>query len=245
MNANTIVLPKMWECDTCMRTFNSMRAAEQHMNALGHWQHYCAPCQRRLDNGNSLRMVSLLFSHYTLPYPYEILADKKFSQHLNSRTHRGANSSCPFCERGFTSASGVSHHLETGSCPNARCINRESIFRTLRQRDRNGIIINNLLEWHGETWSTGNAWNGHTYQCYLCRRAFAAMGDLDRHLKSPMHKQEIYHCPNKVRCGSQFKILAAMFNHLESESCGFIKFNGVQSKVGGILAGDQMLIVFS
>ena len=57
--------------------------------------------------------------------------------------------------------------------------------------------------------------------------------------------QEIYHCPNKMRCGSQFKTLASMFNHLESESCGFIKFNGVQSNVGSILAGNQRLISFS
>ncbi len=57
--------------------------------------------------------------------------------------------------------------------------------------------------------------------------------------------QELYHCPNKVRCGLQFKTLAGMFNHLESESCGFIKFNGVQSKVGNILAGNHRLIGFS
>ena len=48
-----------------------------------------------------------------------------------------------------------------------------------------------------------------------------------------------------MRCESQFKTLAAMFNHLESESCGFIKFNGVQSNVGDILAGNQRLIGFS
>lgn len=235
----------MWECDTCTRTFNSLKASEQHMNALGHWEHYCTPCRRMFDNGNNLRMVFLPLSLYSLSFLYIILADKKSSQHLNSRTHRGANVSCPFCQRAFTSASGVSHHLEAGSCPNARCVNRESIFHTLRQRDRNGIITNNLLEWHGETWSTENAWNGHTYQCYLCRRGFTATGDLDRHLKSPAHMQEIYHCPNKVRCGSQFKTLAGMFNHLESESCGFIKFSGVQSNVGGILAGNQRMIGFS
>ena len=166
-------------------------------------------------------------------------------QHLNSRTHRGADVSCPFCKRAFTSASGVSHYLESGSCPNEPRANRESMFRALRQRDRNGIITNNLLEWHEGTWSTKDTWNGHTYQCYLCRRGFAAVGDLDSHLKSPAHMQEIYHCPNKVRCGSQFKSLAGMFNHLESESCGFIKFAGVQSNVGGILAGKQRLIGFS
>ena len=71
------------------------------------------------------------------------------------------------------------------------------------------------------------------------------MGNLDRHLKSPAHQQEIFHCPNKVRYGSQFKRLAGMFSHLASESCGFIEFNGVQSNVEGILTKHQRLISFS
>lgn len=167
-----------------------------------------------------------------------------FQQHLNSRTHRGANLSCPFCDRGFTSASGISHHLEANACPSARGLNRETIFTALRQRDRNGLITNNLLEWHEETWSTDHAWNGCGYECYLCCRVFHGMSDLDKHLKSPTHMQDIYHCPNG-RCGSQFKSLAGMFNHLESESCGFIKFDGVQRNVRPILAGSQRLIGFS
>lgn len=62
----------MWECDKCTRTFNSLRAVNQHMDALGHWEHYCAPCGRMFDNGNNLRMVSLL-SH--LSQQYIILVD--------------------------------------------------------------------------------------------------------------------------------------------------------------------------
>ena len=66
----------MWECDTCTRTFNSLKASEQHMNARGHWEHYCAPCKRMFNSGNNLRMVSLLFSLCSLSYLYIILADK-------------------------------------------------------------------------------------------------------------------------------------------------------------------------
>lgn len=60
----------MWECDTCTRTFYSQNAVEQHMYALGHWEHYCKPCERVFDNGNNLRMVFLSFlpSQYT-DYP--------------------------------------------------------------------------------------------------------------------------------------------------------------------------------
>ena len=56
----------MSECDTCTRTFSSLRAAEQHMNALGHWEHYCAQCKRSFDNGNNLRMVFLHSSLFSL-----------------------------------------------------------------------------------------------------------------------------------------------------------------------------------
>ena len=167
---------------------------------------------------------------------------------MHSRTHQGANVTCPFCKKAFTTASGVSHHLETGSCPNARGVNRETIFKALRDRDRDGIITKNLLEWHeGEssTWSPNQAWNGRGYECYLCHRQFRGTPDLEKHLKSPVHMQNIYHCPNKRECTKQFKTLAGMFNHLESESCGFIKFDGVKAGVGNVLMGGQRLIGFS
>jgi len=35
-----------------------------------------------------------------------------------------------------------------------------------------------------------------------------------------------------------------MFSHLESESCGFIKYEGVQKSVEGILSGQQKMIGF-
>ena len=106
------------------------------------------------------------------------------------------------------------------------------------------MITNNLLEWHQETWSTDQAWNGRGFECYLCHRQFAADRHLDQHLSSPAHMQKIYHCPNTLECGSQFTTLAAMFNHLESESCGYIKFKGVQRNVGSFLSGKQKTIGF-
>ncbi|KAL8751995.1 MAG: hypothetical protein Q9184_005879, partial [Pyrenodesmia sp. 2 TL-2023] len=208
-----------YECDTCNASFRTQTGCNNHMESRGHWANYCSPCQRQFDNANNLKA------------------------HLNSRVHQGTKISCPFCKRTFAAASGVSHHLEGGSCKTAPSFNRENIYRFLRHKDRSGFITNNLLEWRqGETWSArGNAWNGTGYECYLCHRHFHAIADLDRHLKSPTHMQEIYHCPKRP-CGTQFKTLAATLNHLESESCGFIKFGGVQSSVGGILSGQQRTI---
>ena len=65
---------------------------------------------------------------------------------------------------------------------------------------------------------------------------------LDQHLKSPTHQQEIYHCPNKA-CKKQFKNLAGMFNHLESESCGFIKFSSVNKSAGDFFKGGSAKLI--
>lgn len=38
-----------------------------------------------------------------------------------------------------------------------------------------------------------------------------------------------------------FKTLAGVVNHLESESCGFARFAAVQRKMDDILSSDRML----
>ena len=150
---------------------------------------------------------------------------------------------CPFCGRGFTTASGVSHHLETASCPKARGVDRKIIYEQLRRRDRQGILTNKLLEWHEETWDTGNAWNGYRFECYLCHKEFNTYKSLDQHLESPAHQQNLYHCPNP-KCRMHFKTLAAIFNHLESESCAFIKFAAVKENVNRFFSNSQARIAF-
>ena len=89
-----------------------------------------------------------------------------------------------------------------------------------------------------------DAWNGSGFECYFCHRNFSTARGLEQHVKSPVHMQQIYHCPNR-NCAKDFKTLASLFNHLESESCGFIKFSGVQRNVDNILTGRQRLIRFS
>lgn len=155
-----------YKCETCNNAFYNEQALCVHMNEYGHWKHYCKPCKRRFGNENELRM------------------------RLTSRVHRGINIACPFCKQGFTSASGLSHHLESGSCSKADGVNRETIYKTIRQRDTSGIFTNNLLEWHGP-WSASKAWNGCGFECYLCHRQFSGQRGLDQHLKSPVHMQEI------------------------------------------------------
>jgi hypothetical protein len=167
-------------------------------------------------------------------------------QHLNSKIHRGTNVPCPFCKANYTTASGLTTHLETGSCPNAPKLNRETIFRMVRERDPHGIVTNKQIEWHqeenAEYSATNRAFNGSRWECYICHNKFMTANALNMHLNSPVHKQKVYHCPNwKGKCEKQFITLAALFHHLESESCGFMRFEMVQQQVGNVLQGQKLI----
>ncbi|OCK82724.1 hypothetical protein K432DRAFT_348567 [Lepidopterella palustris CBS 459.81] len=227
MNALNHWAPR-FDCESCDRDFSSQNAANRHMNAAGHWkprfpEHYCHDCEREFDSANNLKM------------------------HLNSRVHRGTNIVCPFCKAAFTTASGVSHHLESSTCPRARNLNREAIYQTIKGRDPHGLITQKLLTYTDDstqTIATTAAWNGSGYECYICHRSFSSLRGLNQHVGSPVHKQKIYHCPGR-QCGRPLVSLAALFSHLESETCGFIRFEKVQQSVGDFLTGGQRLISFS
>ncbi|KAF1983621.1 zinc finger protein [Aulographum hederae CBS 113979] len=217
-------LAPRYPCEACNKVFRSQQAAREHMESDNHWRkHYCSDCDRGFQNQNNLNM------------------------HLNSRVHRGNQVPCPFCRTAFATASGVSHHLESSSCSHARNVNRETIYEAIKSRDRQGLITKNLLTYPDQPSSgiaTAATWNGHRYECYLCHRSFTSTRALDQHLASPVHQQKVYHCPNR-QCGRDLVSLAALFNHLESESCGFIRFEKVQQNVNGFLTGKQRLIAFS
>ncbi|KAL1623759.1 hypothetical protein SLS54_004220 [Diplodia seriata] len=220
-----------YDCDTCNYAFRSEDARDDHQQDKGHYKHlHCKDCDRYFQNENNLR------------------------QHRNSRVHRGAEAKCPFCTTGFTTASGVSHHLEMGSCPNARNLDRNVIHQTLRQRDPNGVFTERLLEWtepadRNAQWDPSSAWNGvNGYTCYVCYKVFGTPAGLNAHVRSPVHQAPLYHCPNKRgTCGGRkFPTLAALFNHLESQTCNFIRFEAVQKSVNSFLSvGSARAIEFA
>lgn len=167
-------------------------------------------------------------------------------QHLNSNIHRGSNITCPFCKRCFTTATGVAHHLETGSCPNARAVDRDTILNAVRRRDPHHLITKKLLTYPSSTSSsieaTAALYNEYRgcYECYLCHKGFGSLSGLNQHVRSPVHKQNAYHCPGRA-CGREFKALAGLFNHLESETCGAVRFEAMQRNVGSFLSGRKMI----
>ncbi|KAF2223081.1 Alpha/Beta hydrolase protein [Elsinoe ampelina] len=239
-----------YECDTCSDRFFTERSAEQHMEAKDHYRYdydcehcnyafrtregrdghekedhpYCEECDRYFDNAGNLR------------------------NHLNSKIHQGKKVRCPFCKADFTAASGVTHHLETSSCPKAPQLNRQVIHSELKQRDPRGVITGRYLEYNDSSlnpdWDPYTAWNGRYYECYVCHKGFDKAMSLRQHLDSPTHQSPLYHCPNKRgNCNKEFLTLGALLNHLESESCGYVKFATVRSNVNGFLSGGKQNLV--
>ncbi|KAF1974899.1 hypothetical protein BU23DRAFT_92957 [Bimuria novae-zelandiae CBS 107.79] len=206
-----------FECEACDATFETFQAARYHMDANNHWRnHWCRSCKRGFQNENNLRM------------------------HLNSKVHKGDGLGCPFCRRAFTTATGIAHHLETGSCPNARNIDHASILRELRRRDPHHVITKKLLTHPSstptDTTVTPECWNGYGYECYICHSEFTTLRGLHQHVNSAVHRQKVYHCPGRT-CHKEFTSLAGLFNHLESETCGTVRFDTVQRNVGHFLNG--------
>lgn len=116
----------------------------------------------------------------------------------------------------------------------------------VRERDPYGVITNKQIGWHEDETvryeATSRAFNGSYWECYICHSEFNSSNGLNMHLNSPKHKQKVYHCPNKRGgCGKQFVSLAALFNHLESEKCSYMRFEKVQQRVGTILDGRKLI----
>ncbi|KAJ5369783.1 uncharacterized protein N7496_005875 [Penicillium cataractarum] len=195
-------------CDTCDKLFFTRAAANQHMYDMDHYWNYCVDCDRYFLNENNLRM------------------------HRNSKIHRGTNLPCPFCQTTFVTASGMFNHLESGACPKAPTLNRDTILRMVRRSEPQGLITKKMIEDPKQTQvqyqATSRAFNGIYWECYICHKFFNTIHSLNKHLNSPVHQQKVYHCPNKKTCGKEFVTLAGLFNHLESESCGMMRFEGVQ-----------------
>ncbi|KAJ4269925.1 hypothetical protein NW762_001596 [Fusarium torreyae] len=217
MNLECHWSPEAPECRYCFFRAVTDSEIEQH-EIEDHY--YCAGCDRRFQNLNNIR------------------------QHLNSKLHRQSVVICPFCKAACGTATGLSHHLERGACPRAP-MNRDKLYRFVKIRDPAGVISNRDVEWAGEKTYTINpraAWNpwAKAYECYLCHKLYNTLHALKQHLESPRHQQNLYHCL-KRSCGREFSTLAALTNHLESESCRILRFQQVQKGIANIVTPGRMI----
>ncbi|KAK6852529.1 hypothetical protein PG995_011080 [Apiospora arundinis] len=254
MNALNHVRPE-FECDTCERFFPTRRQVDDHMNSKDHWSNY--------GNETAIEYPCRLFQCYHIAateedrnqheaYAHDFCGDchRFFNNgnnawmHRNSKLHRGTPIRCPFCHEYYSAATALCQHLEKGGCPKLPNLTREQIYQVVRSKDPKGIITKNLIGWHSSVsityYANESAWNGWAYECYLCHKTFGQIESLNRHLGSSAHQQALYHCPNRD-CGKDFTTLAGLMNHLESESCGFIRFSSVQRTATDIVSGNRQI----
>ncbi|KAI8710587.1 Zinc finger, double-stranded RNA binding protein [Fusarium sp. LHS14.1] len=241
-----------FECDTCDRFFRSQKAVNQHMTDLKHWAesseseepgYECDYCGNAFNDENDLRKHEVEQHLYCDPCNRHFQDHNSIKQHLHSKVHRNSTVLCPFCKETHGTATGLVHHLESGSCTKAP-LDRDKLYEAVRRRDPNGIISKKLLTWSVTVSyeATDKAWNYHVgaYECYLCHRPFSKLGSLNQHLNSPIHQQKLYHCPGS-HCRKEFTTLAAVINHLESESCGHMRFEAVQKNIKRIVDPRRMI----
>ncbi|KAL2260050.1 hypothetical protein VTK26DRAFT_6079 [Humicola hyalothermophila] len=167
--------------------------------------------------------------------------------HLQSRAHRGAQMPCLFCMKCFATAGAVTRHLEENECPRAPFINRDKVYKIIRAKDPYGTISKSLLSGQGSDQYQASGdwfWNGYAYEWHPYPSEFSQLQGHNQHLNSPDHQedQDLYHCPNRA-CRMDSKTLAGVINHLESETCGFMRLDDVQMTMGNLL-GNGCLPMF-
>ncbi|ROW13248.1 hypothetical protein VPNG_04825 [Cytospora leucostoma] len=231
-----------FECDSCCRWFNSEKARWQHMSDTNHFAYECSQCNETYPTTEEVTEHEIDDHYYCADCDRFFMNRNNIRMHLNSSVHRGSSTICPLCKTSFTTASGIVHHLERGACPRTGIRDRNDLYELVRSKDPKGIISKKLIGWHDEPTykATKRAWNGNGYECYFCHKQFGQLAGLNQHLQSPVHQQALYHCPNR-NCGKDFTTLAATINHLESETCGFMRFDKVQRGIGDMVTGRRMI----
>jgi hypothetical protein len=139
----------------------------------------------------------------------------------------------------FISGPALARHLESGACRSG--VDRQTVNRVVRSYDTNNVITNPArMITNGAAprevrySSTGAAWNGDAYECYLCHKEYRTLIALNQHLSSPAHEEKMYVCPLPA-CRAGFTTLSGLWSHIESEKCGVSKFKVVRNTLDGIV----------
>ncbi|KAF2964691.1 hypothetical protein GQX73_g8876 [Xylaria multiplex] len=177
-----------FECDCCARYFGSETARFQHMEALNHFKWECSVCPETWPTDNQ-RIEHEHDDHNYCSECQKTFANRNnLKMHLNSRVHRNYEIQCPFCKKSHATATGLTYHVESGSCPNAAGLTRETLYRFIRSKDPGGVMTKNLIDWPGSTQYEAN-WRSYNdersgWECYICHRLFGNLPSLNQHLNS-------------------------------------------------------------
>ncbi|KAJ7067493.1 hypothetical protein C8F01DRAFT_1019202 [Mycena amicta] len=208
---------------------------------------YCLECRKvyRDDNG--------LHDHYRQSKRHEYCEQcrrlfantNELVSHLQSSDHVPPKIPCPMhvsnCRQWFVDGPSLIAHIDSGCLPG---MPREFLDRWVREYPRNRPAPPFVPAANDEEPDTGGAarhiatqeaFNGWKYECYLCHGTFRLLSALNNHLRqSPLHKEDRgFTCSGTV-CTRSFPTLASLWAHVESETCGVVRF-----KISGTAARDD------
>lgn len=160
-------------------------------------------------------------------------SENDISQHLHSRQHVGRPIQCSYCGDSFTTASGLTHHLERGACQSNTYSN--DLLHAIAQVILDTTTV--VYDWWSadERCRTRNSWECSIRGCdKVCKTPHA----IEQHMNSPAHEDDKpdpelpneIHCPG-WRCEVVFTTVGAAINHLESGCCGYLSFGAIRDRV--------------
>lgn len=188
-SSHNLIANMSYDCNCCLRRFYSQHAQWQHKVEKNHFDYECSCCYQTYDTEHLRKEHEVEYHHYCAECERQFVNHNNIQQHLRSAAHLAGSITCPFCKRGFTTATGLVHHIESSACPNAKGLDRDAVYRIVRQKDPSGVISKKLIGWTGsESYqATDRAWNPYegAYECYFCTRTFGKLSSLNQHLQSP------------------------------------------------------------
>jgi len=215
-------------CEVCQQHFSSAHGLEQHeANSIKHlkkvWKYVCEPCSWGCNRLAAMQNHDVEFHHWCKQHDRFFQNENDLRQHMRSKSH-GQSMECPYCSRTFPTVTGITLHLESGTC--ASGMNRLKVDKRVHEVDTKGVFTNRKRigygDWEPEPdiWATERAWNGSAYECYFCDNEYDTLGRLNGHITrfhAPKRTENIYKCP---RCERQFKLCSQLIGHVEhTETC--------------------------
>jgi hypothetical protein len=173
-----------YECETCIREFDSWDAVRQHMNALNHWDdedHTCDTCDKTFASEKAADQHMTALGHWFTDKCDT--CNKRFvdrdaaEQHMDALDHWGEDEDedefeCDRCDRTFTSWDACSQHMTaldhwyTDKCDtcNRRFVNRQAAEQHMDAVEHRSLPY-----------------------CTSCERYLQNPSDLFQHMSSPIH----------------------------------------------------------
>ncbi|RDB28168.1 hypothetical protein Hypma_001532 [Hypsizygus marmoreus] len=249
-------------CEECERLFVHSEALSEHRrNAPVHRSSdsnttssndetpFCASCNRWFVDLKSLyqHLANNSRHNWCFVCSRDFATETSLNQHMSSRVHNGYSFDCPLCSKSFKVPSSIAHHIESGGC-DAK-ITRHQVKDAVHSI---GIIPTISISRRLQSSSGGTrtittysatelAFNGSTYECYLCHKTFRKLTYLNAHLASPAHDEDEFKCPG---CKGKFKLISALVQHIESEACGMAKFKQVEDYATSLTEQFSRLLKF-